>query len=114
MKRFVLRAVMALAVAAAVLAVAFVTPSHAQQAGILGDVTQRGTVRIAIIGGNPPYSKLNPSGEPEGYDIDIGKMIAAALKVKPEFIITDIPGRIVSLQTRKADLTIADFTKTVE
>src|SRR3954447_570594 len=79
----------------------------------LDRVMKSGTIRIAIIGGNPPYSKMSPSGEPEGYDIDIGKAIADALKVKPEFITTDIPGRITSLQTHKADLTIADFTKTV-
>lgn len=114
MKGFVFRGVIALAAAAVLAAGSAGMPTYAQEAGILGDVTQRATVRIAIIGGNAPYSKLNPSGEPEGYDIDIGKMIAAALKVKPEFIITDIPGRIVSLQTHKADLTIADFTKTVE
>ena len=115
MKRIFLHGIMGLiAVATVLVATSICAPSYAQQAGILGDVTQRGNVRIAIIGGNAPYSKLNPSGEPEGYDIDIGKMIAAALKVKPEFIITDIPGRIVSLQTHKADLTIADFIKTVE
>jgi len=81
---------------------------------VLDQVMKSGTIRIAIIGGNPPYSKMSPSGEPEGYDIDIGKAIADALKVKPEFITTDIPGRITSLQTHKADLTIADFTKTVQ
>src|SRR5436190_5656768 len=45
-------------------------PSLAQQTGVLQDVMQRGTVRIAIVGGNPPYTKMNPSGDPEGYEID--------------------------------------------
>jgi len=88
-------------------------PSLAQQNSILTQVIQRGTVRIAIMGGNPPYSSMTASGTPEGYDIDIANQLAAALGVKSEFIITDIPGRIVSLQSGKADLTIADFTKTV-
>lgn len=90
-----------------------VPPGMAQQNSILNQVIQRGTVRIAIMGGNPPYSSMTASGAPEGYDIDIANQLAAALGVKPEFIITDIPGRIVSLQSGKADLTIADFTKTV-
>jgi polar amino acid transport system substrate-binding protein len=81
---------------------------------VLDQVMKSGTVRVAIIGGNPPYSRMSPSGEPEGYDIDIAKAIADALKVKVEFITTDIPGRVTALQTRKADLTIADFTKTVQ
>jgi polar amino acid transport system substrate-binding protein len=86
----------------------------AAQAGIVDDVLSRGTIRIAVIGGNPPYSAISPSGEPEGYDIDIGKKIAEALKVKPEFIVTDVPGRVTSLQTHKADITIADFTNNVQ
>jgi polar amino acid transport system substrate-binding protein len=83
-------------------------------AGILDDVLSRGTIRIAVIGGNPPYSSMTPAGEPEGYDIDIGKRIAEALKVTPEFIVTDVPGRVTALQTHKADITIADFTKNVQ
>jgi len=81
-----------------------------QTKGILNEVLERGTIRIAIQGGVPPYSVIKENGEPEGYDIDIGKAIAAALKVKPEWVIVDTPGRITALQTRKADITIADFT----
>jgi polar amino acid transport system substrate-binding protein len=87
-------------------------PAHSE--GTLEQVMSGGKVRVAIIGGNPPYSKLSPSGEPEGYDIDIAKRIAEALKVEPEFITTDIPGRVTVLQTGKADITVADFTKTVQ
>lgn len=81
---------------------------------VLNQVLSRGTLRVAIIGGLPPYSRMSAAGTPEGYDIDIAKKIAEALKVKPEFIVTDIPSRVSSLQTRKADLTIATFTRTVE
>ena len=88
--------------------------SGVANAGILDDVLSRGTIRIAVIGGNPPYSTITPSGDPEGYDIDIGKKIAAALNVKPEFIVTDVPGRVTSLQTHKADITIADFTNNTQ
>lgn len=96
------------------MAVGTVAPAHSQSSSILNDVINRGTLRIAIIGGLPPYSRMNASGQPEGYDIEIGKRIAESLKVKPEFIVTDIPGRVTSLQTRKVDLTIATFTRTVE
>lgn len=82
--------------------------------GILQSILQRGTIRIAVLGSLPPYSRVMPNGEPEGYDIDIAKRLAEALKVKPEFIISDIPARVTALQTRKADVTIADFTRNVE
>ena len=88
-------------------------PAQAQS-NIMADVTKRGTLRIATIAGNPPYSALGANGQPEGYDVEIGKMLAASLKVKPEFIIVDVPGRIAALQTHRADVTIANFTNTVE
>jgi polar amino acid transport system substrate-binding protein len=101
-----------LAAAALLAGLALAIPARADS--ILQQVISRGTVRIAVLGSLPPYAKLNPSGEPEGYDIDIAKRLAEALKVKPEFIVTDIPGRVTALQTHKADLTIADFTRNVE
>jgi polar amino acid transport system substrate-binding protein len=87
---------------------------QAQTPSILQQVIQRGTVRIAVLGSLPPYSKVTPSGEPEGYDIEIAKQLAAALKIKPEFVVGDIPSRVTALQTHKVDLTIADFTRNVE
>jgi polar amino acid transport system substrate-binding protein len=89
-------------------------PAHGQQASILADVVKRGVLRVATVAGNPPYSALGSDGKPIGYDIDIANLIASTLKVKTEFIITDSPGRIVVLQTRRADMTVANFTNTVE
>lgn len=105
------RAVLGGFIAATLLAAA---PALAQGPGLLQQIVSRGTLRIAVLPSLPPYSKVTPGGEPEGYDIDIAKKLADALKVKPEFVVTDIPGRVTSLQTRKVDVTIADFTRNVE
>ena len=106
----------ALASAPLALAAAFAArPAQAQtQQSILQQVLSRGTVRIAVLASLPPFAQMTPSGQPEGYDIDIANAVAASLKVKPEFIVTDIPTRVTGLQTRKFDLTIADFTRNVE
>ncbi|MBM3535892.1 MAG: transporter substrate-binding domain-containing protein [Alphaproteobacteria bacterium] len=85
-----------------------------QQQSVLSEVLKRGVLRIATIGGNPPYSSLDPSGKPVGYDIDIANLLAEQLKLKPEFIVVDVPGRITALQTRRADVTFANFTANVE
>lgn len=82
--------------------------------GIINEVIKRGTIRIATVAGNPPYSSVSPSGEPQGYDVEIGKIIAATLKVKPEWVVVDTPGRITALQTRRVDITLANFTNTIE
>lgn len=107
------RAVLAGLVASAVSLVAAV-PAVAQAPSVLQQIISRGTLRIAVLPSLPPYSRVTPGGEPEGYDIDIARRLADAFKVKPEFVVTDIPGRVTSLQTRKVDVTIADFTRNVE
>src|SRR5579863_2995739 len=98
----------------AVVAMLCAGPALAQQTSILSEVIKRGTVRIATEPGNPPYSSMTPGGEPEGYDVEIGKLIAASLKGKPEWVTVDTAGRITALQTHRADLTIANFTNTME
>ena len=90
------------------------SPAYAQTNQILANVQKTGVLRIATVAGNPPYSAIKPDGQPEGYDIEIGQMLAAALKVKPQWIVVDSPGRITALQTGKADVSIADFTATIE
>jgi polar amino acid transport system substrate-binding protein len=99
--------------AAAALAVS-AGSATAQTPSLLQQIISRGTIRIAVLPSLPPYSRVLPTGEAEGYDIDIAKRLADALKVKPEFVVTDIPGRVTSLQTHKVDVTIADFTRNVE
>lgn len=81
---------------------------------IYADVQSRGTLRIATVAGNPPYSSVGTDGQPTGYDVDIGKSLAESLGVKPEFMIVDVPGRIAALQTGRADVTIANFTATTQ
>jgi polar amino acid transport system substrate-binding protein len=95
-------------------ALALSSAAEAQQSSVLSDVLKRGTIRIATIGGNPPYSSLGTDGKPVGYDIDIANLLAEQLKVKVEFTIVDSPGRITALQTKRADVTFANFTANVE
>jgi polar amino acid transport system substrate-binding protein len=107
------RAVLAGLVASAV-TLAVIVPAAAQAPSVLQQIISRGTLRVAVLPSLPPYSRVTPGGDPEGYDIDIARRLADALKVKPEFVVTDIPGRVTSLQTHKVDVTIADFTRNVE
>jgi polar amino acid transport system substrate-binding protein len=106
----------ALATAPVALAATFAAPQAGAQTqqSILQQVLSRGTVRIAVLGAQPPFEQMTPSGQPEGYDIEIANALCAALKVKPDIIVTDIPTRVTGLQTHKFDLTIADFTRNVE
>lgn len=113
MRRSVL-AIVASGLFAGVVALSSAAEAQQPQGGVLSDVLKRGTIRIATIGGNPPYSSLGTDGKPVGYDIDIANMLAEQLKVKAEFIVVDVPGRITALQTKRADVTFANFTANVE
>ncbi len=113
MRRSVL-ATVATGLFAGLVALSSAAEAQQPQGGVLSDVLKRGTIRIATIGGNPPYSSLGTDGKPVGYDIDVANMLAEQLKVKAEFIVVDVPGRITALQTKRADVTFANFTANVE
>lgn len=110
MKARISRAVLGLLAA---LTLAHVAPASAQSS-ITAEVLKSGVLRVAIAGGNAPFSSINPQGEAVGYDVDVAKAFAAALKVTPEFVVVDSPGRITALQTGKADIAAANFTATTE
>lgn len=95
-----------------IVAIVGALPATAQSKSILQEVIHRGTIRIAVVGGDRPWSMIGPNGEPEGYEIDLAKQLAASLGVKPVFIITDIPSRPVMLESGKADVVIAQYTDT--
>lgn len=89
--------------------------AHAVDAeSALTQVQQRGTLRVAVMAGNQPWTSVQPDGSLAGYEIDIANMIGKALGVKVEFVRTDVAGRVASLQAHKADMTIATFTPTLQ
>lgn len=62
----------------------------------------------------PPFESLSPSGEFQGFDIDLGNAICAELKVKCEFISQSFDGLIPALKARKFDAILSSMTVTPE
>jgi polar amino acid transport system substrate-binding protein len=91
----------------------FALAAPAWAGDVLQQVISSGTLRVAVMGSLPPYTNMMPSGELEGYDIDIARRLAAALGVKPQFIVVDSAGRVAALQTHKADITASGFARNV-
>jgi ABC-type amino acid transport substrate-binding protein len=50
----------------------------------LDEIVERGTLRIAVYEDFPPYS-WEEAGEPRGIDVEVGRILAEALGVAPEF-----------------------------
>jgi polar amino acid transport system substrate-binding protein len=87
----------------------------AAQAGeVLNRVISSGKLRVAVMGSLPPYTNMRPDGQMEGYDVDLAKKFAEALKVTPEFVVVDSAGRVAALQTGKADITMSGFARNVQ
>jgi polar amino acid transport system substrate-binding protein len=92
-------------------ALAFAAPAQAGE--VLQNILSSGKLRASVMASLPPYTNMNPSGELEGYDIDLIKGLAAAIKVKPEFIVVDSAGRVAALQTKKSDITMSGMARNI-
>lgn len=80
----------------------------------LDTVIDKGTLRVAMIPDNPPWSVVNSDSEFEGYDVEIAKRLGEALGVEVEFVSTSGANRLPNIQSNKVDVVISAFTSTNE
>jgi len=79
----------------------------ASAADLLDTVKSRGTLRIAVEGTYPPFNfKDKQTNELTGFDVDVAKLVAAKLGVKPEFITTEYSGILAGLAAGKYDVIV--------
>jgi cystine transport system substrate-binding protein len=79
----------------------------AQSADLLDTVKARGTLRVAFEGTYPPFNfKDQKTGQFAGYDVDVAKVLAAKLGLKPEFVATEWTAILSGLSTGKYDVII--------
>ena len=101
------RAVLATVGAAAVLAL----PVHA--ADLLDNAKARGTLRIALEGTYPPFNFKDPkTGQLTGYDVDVARLVAGKLGLKPEFVTTEWGAILAGLGAGKYDVIISQVNVT--
>ena len=99
--------------AALVVTAAFTAASPAA-AGGLDEITQRGTLRVAVPQDFPPFGSVGTDMAPKGYDIDMAALIAKKMGVKLELVPVTSANRIPYLQTNKVDLVISSLGKNAE
>lgn len=99
------RAVLGLAVAA-LAALAPLAQVHA--ADLLTDAKARGTLRIAMEGTYPPFNFKDPkTGQLAGYDVDVARLVAGKLGLKPEFVTTEWAAILAGLAAGKYDVIVS-------
>ncbi|MRV74832.1 transporter substrate-binding domain-containing protein [Duganella sp. FT92W] len=94
---------------AAALLLAAASQVHA--ADLLATVKARGTLKIATEGTYPPFNyKDAKTGELQGYDVDVAKLVAGKLGLKPEFVTTEWASILAGLASGKYDVIVAQVT----
>jgi polar amino acid transport system substrate-binding protein len=93
------------------LGLASARPAAAQS---VDDIISRGTINIGVLVDLPPYGVLNAQQEPDGYDVDVAKLLGKYLGVKVNLVQLTSPNRIPYLVTNKIDLIVATFGITPE
>mgnify|MGYP001157120687 FL=1 len=81
--------------------------SSTANAADLSEILSSGTVKIAVPEAFAPFGSVGASGEHEGYDVDVAKLIAKDLGVKLELVPVVSKQRIPFLETDRVDLVIS-------
>jgi polar amino acid transport system substrate-binding protein len=80
----------------------------------LDRILSEGVVKIAVPQDSPPFGSVGADGEPQGYDVEVAKLIATDLEVELELVPVTSTNRIPYLQTDRADLVISSLGATPE
>lgn len=101
-------------IALAALLIGFLLGLPHARAQTVDEITSRGTVNIGVLIDLPPYALLNDKQEPDGYDIEVAKLLAKYMGVKANLVQLTAPNRIPFLVTNKVDMIVATFGITPE
>lgn len=80
----------------------------------LAEIQKRGTLRVGMEPGYMPFELTNKKGEIIGFDVDMAKRMAKAMKVELELVSTAWDGIIPALLTNKFDILMSGMTLTQE
>jgi glutamate transport system substrate-binding protein len=61
-------------------------PNFNAENTVMGVIQDEGTLRIAVEDDRLPWSDFDDAGEPEGFNVDLGRLIARSLGVETEFV----------------------------
>ncbi|MRG61601.1 transporter substrate-binding domain-containing protein [Agromyces sp. CFH 90414] len=79
----------------------------------MAELSEAGTITIGTKFDQPLFGLVGPSGEPEGFDVEIGKIIAGELGIDAEnieWVETVSANREPFIQNGQVDLVVATYT----
>ena len=84
------------------------------RAQTVDEILSRGTINIGVLIDLPPFGMLNDKQEPDGYDVEVAKLLGTYLGVKVNLVQVTASNRLPFLVTNKVDLIVATFGITPE
>jgi len=75
----------------------------------LNDIINKGSISIAVPQDFAPFGSAGADLKPEGYDVDVAKLIAKDLGVELNLVPVTSANRIPYLQTNKVDIVISSM-----
>ncbi|MCW8274616.1 transporter substrate-binding domain-containing protein [Pseudomonas sp. PCH199] len=82
--------------------------AHAE---LIDDVNDRGELRIAIEANTPPFN-FKKDDTLEGFEVELGQMLANELDVRADFVVTDSNDLLTGVESGKYDIAINHITET--
>jgi polar amino acid transport system substrate-binding protein len=75
----------------------------------LDEIIYGGVIRIAVPRDFPPFGSMGPSGNLEGYDVDVANLIAKELGVRVDLVPVSSNDRLSLLLTKRVHLVVASL-----
>ncbi|MEJ5061598.1 MULTISPECIES: transporter substrate-binding domain-containing protein [unclassified Pseudomonas] len=82
--------------------------AHAE---LIDDVNDRGELRIAIEANTPPFN-FKKDDKLEGFEVELGQMLAQELDVRADFVVTDGSDLLTGVESGKYDIAINHIAET--
>jgi cystine transport system substrate-binding protein len=82
--------------------------AHAE---LIDDVNDRGELRIALEANTPPFN-FKKDDKLEGFEVELGQLLANELEVRADFVVTDGSDLLTGVESGKYDIAINHITET--
>lgn len=84
------------------------------QAELLDDIADRNELRIAIEATAPPFNFRDTGGQPNGFEVELGQLLAKELDVNADFIVVDTADLLSGVESGKYDVAINQIATTAD
>ena len=80
--------------------------------GVVGDIRARGVLRIGYFPQRFPYAFRNQEGALVGFDVEMGRLLAKSLRVRPEFLELDALDFTAAMSRGECDIAMTGWAVT--